>query len=451
VTERNLMIGVSGIRGIVFDPMGPDTASDYASALATLLGRGRYVLGRDTRPSGVVLAPAVCSALASCGCDVLDTGVAPTPTIQMAVEHHRARGGIALTASHNPAEWNALKLISGKGTFLGTDDIERIKTIVSSGRYARAGHDGAGSVVTDGGAVERHIEALLALDYVDAEEIGGAGFKVAVDCINGAGSAAIPELLERLGCSVVTIDCDGSGRFARDPEPVTANLGRLCDAVKRSGADVGFAVDPDADRLSMVDEKGDAIGEEYSIVLCAELVLSKTAGTVVVNLSTTRAVEDVARGHDSRVVRSPIGEINVVESMKASGSPLGGEGNGGIILPALHYGRDSLAGIGLVLQLLAERKEKLSQVMTLFPRYAIVKEKASLKDIADINSLRARLSREFEGAAVNDEDGLRFDFGEGWLHIRKSGTEPVVRVIAEAGTEREARTLIDRCMQAMRK
>ena len=451
MSHKDLMIGVSGIRGIVFDPLSSEVASRYAVALATLLGVGVYVIGRDTRPSGDVLGPSVAAALASSGCDVIDVGVAPTPTIQLAVEHHKAVGGIAITASHNPAEWNALKLISGGGTFLVKKQIEAIKTIVMERQFAYGQGDKTGRIGNDDGAIGRHIDAVLGLEYVDADAIAAAHLKVAVDCINGAGSDAVPLLLDRLGCEVVTLDCEGNGDFRRNPEPVSANLGGLSDVVRGSGADVGFAVDPDADRLSIVDETGRAIGEEYSIVLSAELVLSRGGGKgpVVVNLSTTRAVDDVAGRHGAKVIRAPIGEINVVEKMKEAESPIGGEGNGGIILPALHYGRDSMVGIALVLQLLAERKEKLSQVMTLFPQYVIVKTKAPLKDIADIGSLRPRLETEFDGATVNDDDGLRFDLGDGWVHIRKSGTEPVVRIIAEGGDEEGAQALIDRCRRAI--
>lgn len=451
MAHKDLMVGVSGIRGIVFDPLSTEVASQYAAALATLLGVGTYVVGRDTRPSGDVLSPSVAAALASCGCDVIDVGVSPTPTIQLAVEYHGAQGGIAITASHNPAEWNALKLISGGGTFLVRDQMNVIQTIVSEGGFAFGQGDKTGRISADDGAIGRHIDGIVDLEFVDADFIASAGFKVAADCINGAGSDAVPLLLDRLGCDVVTLDCEGNGDFRRDPEPVSANLGGLCDSVKKSGADVGFAVDPDADRLSIVDDRGTAIGEEYSIALCSELVLTKAGGRgpVVVNLSTSRAVGDVAERHGAQLLRAPIGEINVVGKMKEVGSPIGGEGNGGIILPALHYGRDALVGIALILQLLAERKEKLSQVMTLLPRYVIVKTKAPLDDIADVGSLRSRLEAELEGATVNDDDGLRFDLSGGWVHIRKSGTEPVVRIIAEAGDEAAAQALIDRCRRAI--
>jgi phosphomannomutase len=445
------MIGVSGIRGIVFDPLSTEVASEYAAALATLLGVGVYVVGRDTRPSGDVLSPSVAAALSSCGCEVIDVSVAPTPTIQLAVEHHQAQGGIAITASHNPAEWNALKLISGGGTFLVKEQVEVIKTIVQEKGFAYGQGDKTGRISADDGAIGRHIDGIVDLEFVDAGTVRAAGLKVAVDCVNGAGSDAVPLLLDRLGCEVVTLDCEGNGDFRRNPEPVSANLGGLCEVVRESGADVGFAVDPDADRLSIVDETGVAIGEEYSIALCSDLVLSKTGGKgpVVVNLSTSRAVADVAARHGADLLRAPIGEINVVAKMKETGSSIGGEGNGGIILPALHYGRDSMVGIALVLELLAERKEKLSQVMTQLPRYVIVKTKAPLHDIADIGSLRPRLEAELEGATVNDEDGLRFDLSEGWVHIRKSGTEPVVRIIAEAVDEAAAQALIDRCRRAI--
>ncbi len=451
MAARDLIIGVSGIRGRVPDPLSTEVASQYAAALATLLGVGTYVVGRDTRPSGDILSPSVAAALASCGCDVIDVGVAPTPTIQLAVEHHRARGGIAVTGSHNPAEWNALKPISGDGTFLVADQVDVMRTIVSEGGFAYGQGDKTGRIRNDDGAIGRHIDGVLGLDLVRPGDVEAAGFKVAVDCVNGAGSDAIPLLLDRLGCDVVTLDCEGNGDFRRDPEPVGANLGALCDLVKASAADIGFAVDPDADRLSIVDDRGGPIGEDYTIVLCTELVLSHAgaAASVVVNLSTTRAADDVARRHGAGLVRSAIGEINVVEKMKEVGAAVGGEGNGGVIYGALHYGRDSLVGIALVLTLLAERRQNLSEVMTLFPRYVIVKDKAPLEEVTDVGSLRTRLGAEFEGALVNDEDGLRFDLDDGWVHIRKSGTEPVVRIIAEARDAEGARALIARCRRAV--
>ncbi len=449
MAKPSLVISGSGIRGIIYDGLTPDFTCRLASSLVSTLGRGKYVLGRDTRPSGAILQGAVAAGLCGAGGDVVDVGISPTPTIQLAVEHHGARGGIAVTASHNPAEWNALKLISGAGTFLTKQEVDRVVEVSRTAEIEYARHDTAGRVESDPGACERHASAVLALEYVDPENIRSAGFKVALDCVNGAGSVLAPGLLGELGCEVSQIYCEPSGEFRRVPEPLAENLGGLCDLVRQEGADIGFALDPDGDRLAIVDETGSPVGEEYTLVLCADVVLERTRGPVVTNLSTTRAVGDVARSHGVEFHRTPIGEINVVNRMKDVGSPIGGEGNGGIILPALHYGRDAMVGIALVLQALARKGRPVSGLLAKFPKYAIFKKKVSLEEDLDIDGLKSILEEEFPGGAFNYDDGIRVDLDEGWLHVRKSGTEPVIRLISETRSLEESQGLVQRVLERL--
>ncbi len=439
------MISGSGIRGIAFESLTPELVNGLAFSLVGSLGKGTYVLGRDTRPSGTVLQPAVAAGLIAAAGRVVDVGVCPTPTVQLAVEHHGARGGIAVTASHNPAEWNALKLISGDGTFLTKEEVDRVVEN-SSKAPAAAGYGPAAAVETDSGACRRHASAVLELDHVDPEGVRRAGFKVALDCVNGAGSVLAPELLAGLGCKVSPLYCEPSGDFKRVAEPLAENLGDLCDLVRKEGAHIGFALDPDGDRLAIVDETGTAIGEEYTLVLCADAVLERARGPVVTNLSTTRAVEDVARSRGVAFYRTPIGEINVVNRMKEVSSPIGGEGNGGVILPALHYGRDAMVGMALVLTILARSGRPVSGLLEKFPKYAIFKRKVSLEEDLDMDSLRPVLEEEFRGGAFNYDDGIRVDLDEGWLHVRKSGTEPVIRLISETRSLEESKGLVERTL-----
>jgi phosphomannomutase len=449
VAKSNLVISGSGIRGIIYDGLTPDLTCRLASSLVSVLGRGTYVLGRDTRPSGSIFQGAVTAGLCGAGGNVVDVGICPTPTIQLAVEHHEARGGIAITASHNPAEWNALKLISGEGTFLTKEEVDRVVAVSGTSEIDYAAHDSAGSLVSDPGACERHCSAVLDLEHVDPESIRASGFKVAIDCVNGAGSVMAPDMLDRLGCEVHTLDCEASGDFRRVPEPLAENLGGLSDLVRRTGADIGFALDPDGDRLAIVNEAGSPIGEEYTLVLCADAVLEATKGPVVTNLSTTRAVSDVAESHGVDFHRTPIGEINVVNRMKEVGSPIGGEGNGGVILPALHYGRDAMVGMALVLQALASRGRPLSGLLAKYPKYAIFKKKVSLGAGHDMDGLRSMIEKEFPGGAFNYDDGIRVDLDQGWIHVRKSGTEPVIRLISETRSLEEAEGLVRKVLERL--
>ena len=447
--EDHLIVGVSGVRGVVFDPLSPEVCSRIAASFANYVGDGAIVVGRDTRPSGEILKMAVVAGLASAGADVIDLGVATTPTVQLAVEHHGAAGGIAVTASHNGARWNALKMISSSGTFLEKDGVEKVAARFRAHAESYRDWESMGGLSVDSEASERHIARVLGACQIEPAAIKSRGFRVSIDCVNGAASVVIPELLGRLGCRVSAIDCDASGDFRRNPEPVAANIGALCEIVKKERADVGFAFDPDGDRLALVADGGDAIGEDMTLAICADLVLGKTKGPLVTNLSTSRVVEDVARKHEVPFHRTPIGEINVVAGMKRVGAAIGGEGNGGVILPGIHYGRDALVGVALVLQAMLERGLRLSEIAAGYPRYAIVKDKIEFDRIPDFGRLASAIKEQFAAGEFNLEDGVRVDLGRSWLHVRRSGTEPIVRLIAEAPDAIQARDLIRQARNAI--
>jgi len=435
------MISVSGIRGRVGEALTPEVVASYAAAFGAW-ARGTIVVGRDSRVSGPMFHRVVLAALQSVGCDVIDVGMAPTPTIQLAVEHHHAAGGLAITASHNPIEWNALKFIAPSGLFLSAAEGAEMREAMARG-IPRATWDCLGHVTLDDDAIARHIDAILALPYIDVPAIRRRAFHVALDCVRGAGATMMPALLDRLGCRVEAINMQTDGRFPRPPEPVADNLGELEDLVRRSHADVGMAVDPDVDRLALVDEIGKAIGEDYTLALAAGAVLRHTKGPVVTNLSTSRVVDDAAALGGVQVIRAPVGEVNVAVRMRDEGSPVGGEGNGGVIVKDLHLGRDAPAGAALVLQMLLDANAPLSRIISQRPRYAIVKEKLD-RPAGSLDSVYTALRTAFAGAGVDTADGIRFAWADRWVHVRPSGTEPVVRVIAEAPTEAQARELVER-------
>lgn len=453
-----LMISVSGMRGLVGTDLTPERVARHAAALgawAAANGRPVVVLGRDARTSGPMFARAAAAGLMSVGARVIDVGVAPTPTVQLAVEHHHAGAGLILTASHNPIEWNALKFVGPDGIFLDAEAGARVRALAEEGP-ARAGWDGIGAVEDDAGAIARHLDLVLALPEVDAAAIRARGFTVALDCVRGAGGTTMPALLERLGCRVAGINLETDGRFPRPPEPLPEHLGDLGRLVRDSGADVGIAVDPDVDRLAIVDEAGEAIGEDYTLALAVRAVLggsdSRAVGqsdsptvrlpdrpTVVANLSTSLVVADAAREAGARYLRAPVGEANVARMMRDEEAVIGGEGNGGVILPALHIGRDAPLAAALLLTLLARTGRRVSELVQAAPRYCIVKAKAPRSDLgAAQTALRAR----HPDAEVDDRDGLRLGWADRWLHLRPSGTEPIVRLIAEAPTAGEAEALI---------
>lgn len=445
--DSNLMVSVSGIRGRVGESLTPEIIARFAAgfgawsaARAGGSGPATIIIGRDSRVSGPMLHRAAVAGLQSVGCRILAVGIAPTPTIQLAVEHHHAAGGLALTASHNPVEWNALKFIGPSGLFLQASEGAEMRALVE-GDIPRASWDQLGTIDRDQDAVERHIAAILALEHLDVEAIRRRRFKVALDCVRGAGGAMMPALLERLGCEVVAINLETDGRFPREPEPVAENLGELESLVSSSGADVGFAVDPDVDRLSLVSERGRAIGEDYTLALAARVVLARTPGVVVTNLSTSRIVDDLAASRGSRVIRAPVGEVNVAVRMREEKAPVGGEGNGGVILRDLHLGRDAPVAAALILQLLLDEGEPLSGIVGRYPRYVIVKDKLD-RPAGALDTVYTALREAFADAEADTQDGLRLSWHDRWLHVRPSGTEPIVRVIAEGTDEAQARHMI---------
>jgi len=447
---EGLMVSVSGVRGRVGEALTPEIIAQFAAgfgawALARAGGKAQIVVGRDSRVSGPMFQPVVHAALQSVGCDVLDVGMVPTPTVQLAVERHHAAGGLAITASHNPIEWNALKFIAPSGLFLDGAESAEMRKVVE-GKIPRATWDKLGTVTKDQEAARDHIEKILALPFLNVDGIRKRGFKVGLDCVRGAGGVFMPVLLELLGCKLATINMEPDGRFPRPPEPVPENLGELEKLVEDSHCDIGMAVDPDVDRLALVSDEGVAIGEDYTLAFAAKVVLRHRKGVVVTNLSTSRIVDDIAREAGSRVIRAPVGEVNVATRMRAENAPIGGEGNGGVILSELHLGRDAPAGAALMLQLLLEEDRPLSKIVASYPRYVIVKDKLE-RPAAPLDTVYEALKRAFPGADVDTQDGLRLTWPDRWVHVRPSGTEPIVRVIAEAPSAEDAEKLVRDCRQ----
>ncbi|HTY05573.1 MAG TPA: phosphoglucosamine mutase [Gemmatimonadales bacterium] len=451
--SNTLMVGVSGIRGIVGTDLTPENVARYAAAFGcwakagSRKGRTRVVVGRDARTSGPMLQAAAVAGLQSVGVDIVDIGLTTTPTIQLAVEHHRAHGGIILTASHNPIEWNALKFVGADGIFLDTASGAQVRDLAAGETLPRADWAGIGRVSADDAAVTRHLDAILELKVVDVRAIRRRRFRVALDCVRGAGGVIMPALLERLGCRVVAINLQTDGRFPRPPEPIPANLGALGRLVRSKKADVGMAVDPDVDRLALVDERGRAIGEDYTLAFAVRALLGKSKGgrrkpgPVVVNLSTSLVVDDAARDGGAAVMRAPVGEAHVARMILAARSPIGGEGNGGVMYPALHAGRDAPLAAAMVLALLARVGRPVSDIVRAHPRYVIVKGKVPRGAALDrvYQALRGR----FADADVNTDDGLRLAWADRWLHVRPSNTEPIIRLIAEAPTGGAAEQLVE--------
>jgi phosphomannomutase len=446
---EGLMVSVSGVRGRVGEALTPEVIAKFAAGFGAWArkrsggGKAKIVVGRDSRVSGPMFHRVVLSALQSVGCDVIDVGLAPTPTIQLAVEHHHASGGLAITASHNPIEWNALKFIGPSGLFLDGSEAAEMRAVVD-GEIPRANWDELGAIEIDTSAIERHIAMVLAIPFLDVDGIRRRGFHVALDCVRGAGGAFMPQLLKQLGCRVSAINLETDGLFPRSPEPIAENLGDLEKLVKESQADIGFAVDPDVDRLALISEEGRAIGEDYTLALAAKVVLKNREGPIVTNLSTSRILDDIASQQQRKVIRAPVGEVNVATRMRAENAPIGGEGNGGVILTEMHLGRDAPVGAALILQLLLEESRSLSAIVASYPRYSIVKDKLP-RPSASLDTVYASLKETFPDAEVDTQDGLRLTWPDRWVHVRPSGTEPIVRVIAEAPTIDEANELVAKC------
>lgn len=445
-----LMVGVSGVRGRVGAGLTPEVMATFAAAFGAWASRNgirTVVVGRDSRVSGAMFTRIVHGALESVGCTVIDIGMVPTPTIQLAVEHHHAAGGLGITASHNPIEWNALKFIGPSGLFLSAEEGAEMRAIMDAG-VPRATWDQLGSIVSDDGAVRRHLEQVLALPYLDVEGIRARRFRVALDCCHGAGAVIMPQLLTELGCEVFAINMEPDGRFHRPPEPVAENLGELAALVRNVSADVGFATDPDVDRLALVLDDGIAPGEDYTLAFAARTVLRHRPGPVVTNLSTSKVVSDVANEAGVPFAFAKVGEVNVAMKMRDIGATIGGEGNGGVILPELHLGRDAPVGAALLLQLMLEEARPLSALVANKARYVIVKDKLDRPNVS-LDAVYSALRTTFSDAVADMQDGLRLDWADRWVHLRPSGTEPIVRVIAEAPAEADARRLITQARQPL--
>ena len=469
-----LMVGVSGVRGIVGKDITADVVARWAMAFGLWARERRpvVVVGRDARPSGPEFAQAAIAALRRAGCDVIDVGLVPTPTVQLAVEHHHAGGGIAITASHNPIEWNALKFIGPDGIFLDGDAGTRVRALADEGagkgrgrgnpKGLPRGRGEGGRVSADAAAVERHLEGVLGLPGLGVAQIRARGLTVALDAVRGAGGVIMPALLERLGCRVVGVNLETDGRFPRAPEPVPEHLGELAALVRGSGADIGMAVDPDVDRLALVDETGAPIGEDYTLAFAVRAVLGGKDGrggkgstlppmpplpaVVVCNLSTSLVVEDAARDCGATVVRTPVGEVHVARKIVELRAPIGGEGNGGVMYAALHVGRDAPVAAALVLALLARTGRRVSEWVAAAPRYAIVKAKlqrGTRNAERGLDDVYAALRSRFPEASADTQDGLRLAWRDRWLHVRPSNTEPIIRLIAEAPSGAEAEQLIN--------
>jgi len=436
--EYPLMVGVSGIRGIVGKSLIPEIVTKLSAAFGNFVNKGKVVVGSDTRTSNQMFKYAVFSGLLSTGCEVIDVRVCPTPSVQLMVEKLKADGGIVITGSHNPAEWNALKFIRPDGLFLYPEQGEKFLYLYEKDKIKYVSWNKIKKVYQEKGAIENHLERVL--NIVDREKIAHRRFKVVVDACNGTGGLITPELLRRLGCEVFTINSEPNGIFAHFPEPIPSNLEGLSEAVKSKGADIGFAHDIDADRVAIVTEKGDILREDYALLLVSRFVLSKRKGLVVTNVSTTEALDDIAKEFGSSVKRTKVGDINVSRCIKEEGAVIGGEGNGGVIVPEVHYARDGIAAVALILEYMTESSEPISRLAAHLPHYYIVKKKMKFSS-RNFPSLKEELKKEFYGSKMDFLDGVKITLNEGWIHIRASGTEPIIRIIAEAKTREQAEKL----------
>jgi phosphomannomutase len=444
-----LMVSISGIRGEVGGSLTPQAIQKYALAFGTYCKSGKVILGRDSRVSGPFVADIVKGALIATGCHVIEIGVAPTPTVQLEVERHKAAGGIAITASHNPIQWNGLKFMGSNGQFLSPAEAEKVYRMGEAGQFVLQEWQHLGELKVEKNAVKKHIEKVLALKLIDVKAIRERNFKVALDTVNGAGGVIMPQLLKELGCDVYAINEAPSGKFAHTPEPLPENLSQLKETILQHNCDVGFAVDPDVDRCALVNEKGCPLGEEYTLAIAAKLIFSKQMGRMVVNMSTSRASEDIAQYYNCTFFRSKVGEINVAEKMAEVGAIIGGEGNGGVILPELHLGRDAPLAAALTLQAMLEFGGSLSEIKASLPQYEMAKLKANIEGM-DAETTLKKIAERYQHEALNLLDGVKIDFSDSWVHLRKSNTEPIIRVIAEAPTMEKALALANKLMKEIK-
>jgi phosphomannomutase len=447
----SLIKSISGIRGTIGGATGQnltpvdivECSAGYASFILEQHEQPTVIIGRDARPSGALVEGLVIQTLLASGIHVIQLGLSTTPTVEMAVTKHQAQGGIIITASHNPIEWNALKFLNSKGEFISAEDGRKILDIIDRKAYHFVSVHQLGTLQNYDKAIEDHINALLQLPYLDTDLIRSKKYHVIIDPVNSTGSMAIPPLLDALGCTYTMIHADCSGLFAHNPEPLPEHLRDLSEKVIAEKADLGISVDPDVDRLALVCEDGSMFGEEYTLVAVADFILSKKPGNTVSNLSSTRALRDVTARHGGIYTPAAVGEVNVVRQMKDTGAVIGGEGNGGIILPDLHYGRDSLVGIALILNLMAEKAQRLSELKMTYPAYVMSKDKVALHEGLDVDALLDQIAQIYAQEQINREDGVKIDFEDSWLHIRKSNTEPIIRIYAEAKDEHTLKQNID--------
>lgn len=455
----SLVKSISGIRGTIGGRVGngldPVDIVRFTAAYATqrraaLPDNRKIVVGRDARLSGEMVYQIVSGTLVGMGYDVVNIGLASTPTTELAVIGEKAAGGIILTASHNPKQWNALKLLNEKGEFLNDAEGKGVLAIAEAEDFTFAEIDDLGHI-SEKDYLPYHIENVLGLKLVDKEAIAAKNFTVAIDCVNSVGGIAIPAILKALGVkNIIELNCTPNGRFPHNPEPLPQHLTEISDLMKNGKADVGFVVDPDVDRLAIICENGDMFGEEYTLVSVADYVLSHTPGNTVSNMSSTRALSDVTRAHGGEYSASAVGEVNVTTEMKATHAVIGGEGNGGVIYPESHYGRDALVGIALFLSSLAHKGCKVSELRKTFPNYYISKNRIELTPEIDVDKVLAHAKEVFRNERLNDKDGVKIDFADGWVHLRKSNTEPIIRVYSEAATPEEANALAQKVIETIK-
>jgi phosphomannomutase len=456
-----LIKSISGIRGTIGgkpgETLSPLDIVKFTAAFGTWLlektGQNKVIIGRDGRISGAMVNSLVSNTLIGLGIDVVDLGLSTTPTVEMAVVMEQAAGGIIITASHNPKEWNALKLLNNKGEFISGEDGAEVLSKAESGQFRFAGVDKLGTYREDDSYMQKHIDAILALDLVDVEQIRKAKLKIVVDAVNSTGATFVPELLKALGVAakdISVLNGEVNGKFAHNPEPLPQNLSQLSNEVNKTGAHLGIAVDPDVDRLVLVCEDGSMFGEEYTLVAVADYVLSKRKGNTVSNMSSSRALKDVTIKHGGEYFPSAVGEVNVVKKMKEVNAVIGGEGNGGIILPDLHYGRDALVGIALFLTHLTTCGKTVKQLRGSYPDYFIIKNKMELEQGLDLSQIFDKIRKKYKSQPVNTEDGLRIEFENDWVHLRSSNTEPIIRIIAESNFETTATNIANRLMHDIR-
>ena len=451
-----LIKSISGIRGTIGGAQGdnltPIDIVKFTTAYVRFMSekhqgkRLTIVLGRDARISGTMVNDIIEGTLLGCGADVINVGLCTTPGTEMAVITHKADGGIIITASHNPKQWNALKLLNENGEFLNDAEGKRVLALAEDEAFVFPEIDAIGKVVSREDFNSTHIQQVLALDLVDVEAVKARKFKVVVDAVNSIGGVVIPQLLKELGCEVVELNCEPNGEFAHNPEPLPENLTEISEVIRREKADLGVVVDPDVDRLALVNEDGTMFGEEYTLVAVADYILSKQVGNTVSNLSSSRALSDVTVAHGGEYNASAVGEVNVVKKMKDTGAIIGGEGNGGVIYPALHYGRDALVGVALFLTYLVERGLKMTELRATYPAYFASKNKIQLTPAIDVDKVLLEMKECYATERVNDIDGVKIDFAENWVHLRKSNTEPIIRVYTEAKSMAEADALAQKIM-----